>query len=103
VLGALEYKRDTGTRNGTRCEDPHQWMIHSPTVPPRTQDPPTQGARCSGIQERSRHSFVNIVVAEAKELGVSDIFKIIFGEGLAVLELLKEISDWCGWIPLRIH
>ncbi len=53
------------------------------------------------IVEKS--SFVNVVVAEAKELGVSDILETIFGEGLAVLELLKEISDWCGWIPLRIH
>jgi hypothetical protein len=48
-------------------------------------------------------SFVNVVVAEANELGVSDIFETIFGEGLAILELLKEISDWRGWIPLRIH
>jgi hypothetical protein len=48
-------------------------------------------------------SFVNVVIAEAKELGVSDIFETIFGEGLDILELLKEISDWRGWIPLCIH
>jgi hypothetical protein len=49
-------------------------------------------------------SVVNVVITEAKGLGVSDIIvAICFGKGLAILEWLEEISNWCGWIPLSLH
>jgi hypothetical protein len=75
MQGALESKRDPGTWNGTRCEGPppvddplthHQWMIHSPTVPPRTHPPrvlwnPREiQAPGIGLDERAHHQWMNM-------------------------------------------
>ena len=44
-----------------------------------------------------------IVVAEAKKLAVIDYFISLFCKLFSVIELLKEVSNGCGWIPTRSH
>ena len=44
-----------------------------------------------------------IVVAEAKNLAVVDYFIAFFWELFSVIDMLKEISNRCGWIPIRSY
>ena len=44
-----------------------------------------------------------IVVAEVKKLAVIDYFIVFFCNFFSILDLLKEFSNWCGWIPMCIH
>ena len=44
-----------------------------------------------------------IVVAEAKKLTVIDYFIALFWELFSIVDLLKEASNWCGWIPTCSH
>ena len=46
---------------------------------------------------------MHVVVAEAKKLTVIGYFAAFFCEVFSVIELLKEASDWCGWIPTCSH
>ena len=44
-----------------------------------------------------------IVVVEAKNLAVVDYFIAFFCELFSVIELLKEVSNGCGWVRTRSH
>ena len=44
-----------------------------------------------------------IVVAEANKLAVVDYFIDFFWELFSFVELFKEVSDGCGWIPTHSH
>ena len=44
-----------------------------------------------------------IFVAEAKKLSVIAYFIDFFCKLFSVIELFKEVSDGCGWIPTRSH
>ena len=44
-----------------------------------------------------------IVLAEAKKLAVIDYFIAFFCELFSVIELLKEVSNGCGWTPTPSH
>ena len=46
---------------------------------------------------------MHIAVSEAKKLAVIDYFIAFFCELFSVIELLKEVSNGCGWIPTRSH
>ena len=44
-----------------------------------------------------------IVVAEAKNLAVVDYFIAFFCKRFSVIEMLKEVRNGCGWIPMCSH
>ena len=44
-----------------------------------------------------------IFVAEAKKFAVIDYFISFFCKFFSVVELLKEVSNGCGWIPTLSH
>ena len=46
---------------------------------------------------------VYIVVAEAKKLIVVDYLIAFFCELFSIIELLKDFSNFCGWIPTCSH
>ena len=44
-----------------------------------------------------------IVVSEANKLAVIDYLVAFFCELFSVIELSKEVSNGCGWIPMHSH
>ena len=42
---------------------------------------------------------MQIFVAEAKKFTVIDYFIDLFFNTFPVVELLEDVSNWCGWIP----
>ena len=46
---------------------------------------------------------MHVVVAEAKKLTVADYFIALFCEVFSIIEILKEVIDWCGFIPTCSH
>ena len=44
-----------------------------------------------------------IFVAESKKLTVVDSLISFFCKLFSVVEMLKEVSKWCGWIPTCSH
>ena len=44
-----------------------------------------------------------IVVAEEKKLDVIDYFIAFLCKLFSVIDMLKEVSNGCGWIPTRSH
>ena len=42
---------------------------------------------------------MHVVVVEAKNLTVIDYFIVFFFEVFSIVEMLKEFSNCCGWIP----
>ena len=44
-----------------------------------------------------------IFVSEANKLAVIDYFIAFFCELFSIIELLKEASNGCGWIPICSH
>ena len=51
--------------------------------------------------EKSR--CVYIVVVEVDKLTVIYYFIALFCELFSIIELLKEVSNWCEWIPMCSH
>ena len=47
--------------------------------------------------------YMYIVVAEAKKLAVINYFIAFFCEIFSDIELLKEVSNGCGWITTCSH
>ena len=50
-----------------------------------------------------KYGCVYIVIAEAMTLTVIDYFIDLFCELFSIVELLKEVRSWCGWIPMCSH
>ena len=46
---------------------------------------------------------MHVVISEAKNFTVIDYFIAFFCKVFSVVEMLKEVSDWCGWIPTYSH
>ena len=44
-----------------------------------------------------------IIVAEANKLTVIDYLIYLFCELFSIIDMLKEVSNWCGWIPTCSH
>ena len=42
---------------------------------------------------------MHLVLAEAKNLTIIDYFIVFFFEVFSIIEMLKEVRNWCGWIP----
>ena len=47
--------------------------------------------------------YMYIFVAEANNLAVVYYFIAFFCKLFSVIDILKEFSNGCGWIPIRIH
>ena len=43
------------------------------------------------------------IVAEAKKFTVIDYFIAFFCELFSIIEMLKQVRNWCGWIPTYSH
>ena len=50
-----------------------------------------------------KYGCVYVVVAETKKLTVIDYFIAFFCELFSIIEMLKEVSNWCRWIPAYSH
>ena len=44
-----------------------------------------------------------IFVPEAKNLTILDYFIEFLFKLFTIIELLKEVINWCGWIPMYCH
>ena len=49
------------------------------------------------------YGCMHVVISEAKKFTVIDYFIAFFCKVFFVVEMLKEVSDWCGWIPTYSH
>ena len=46
---------------------------------------------------------MHVVIADEKKFTVIDYFIEFFWKVFSVIEMLKEVNDWCGWIPTWSH
>ena len=68
----------------------------------RLSNQPTSGT--TGFEYLIENSgCMYIVVAKAKKFAVIDYFIAFFCKLLSIIEPLKEVSNGCGWIPMRSH
>ena len=50
-----------------------------------------------------KYTCIHVVIAEAKNFTVVDYFIAFFCEVFSIIDLLKEVSYWFGWIPTCSH
>ena len=46
---------------------------------------------------------MHVFIAEAKKFTVIEYLIVFFCKVFSVIDMLKYVSDWCGWIPTCIH
>ena len=49
------------------------------------------------------YSCMYVFISEAKNFTVVDYFISFFCEVFSMIELFKEVRNWCGWIPTCSH
>ena len=50
-----------------------------------------------------KYGCMHVVISEAKKFTVINYFIAFFCKVFSFIEMLKEVSDWCGLIPTYSH